>query len=98
MEPRLPQDILYRPKMGFAVPLARWFRGPLRERMRATLCRGELVDSGMFNAAYMRRRVDEHESGARDHGTPIWTLIMFDAFLRNTLAGTARPAALSKAA
>ena len=30
MEPHLPHDILYRPKMGFAVPLARWFRGPLR--------------------------------------------------------------------
>ena len=30
MEPPLPHDILYRPKMGFAVPLARWFRGPLR--------------------------------------------------------------------
>ena len=30
MEPHLPHEILYRPKMGFAVPLARWFRGPLR--------------------------------------------------------------------
>jgi asparagine synthase (glutamine-hydrolysing) len=34
MKPRLPEDILFRPKMGFAVPLARWFRGPLRERVR----------------------------------------------------------------
>ena len=30
MEPHLPREVLYRPKMGFAVPLARWFRGPLR--------------------------------------------------------------------
>ena len=41
MEPHLPHDILYRPKMGFAVPLARWFRGPLRERVAATLLLGE---------------------------------------------------------
>ena len=34
MEPHLPSEILYRPKMGFAVPLARWFRGPLRQRVR----------------------------------------------------------------
>ena len=37
MEPRLPREILYRPKMGFAVPLARWFRGPLRSAACATL-------------------------------------------------------------
>ena len=30
MEPHLPHEVLYRPKMGFAVPLARWFRGPLQ--------------------------------------------------------------------
>ena len=30
LEPRLPDAVLYRPKMGFSVPLARWFRGPLR--------------------------------------------------------------------
>jgi hypothetical protein len=34
MEPMLPHDVLYRPKMGFAVPLARWFRGPLKQRVR----------------------------------------------------------------
>src|SRR5690606_25114697 len=34
MEPFLPNDVLYRPKMGFAVPLARWFRGPLKQRVR----------------------------------------------------------------
>ena len=30
MEPQLPHEVLYRPKMGFAVPLDRWFRGPLK--------------------------------------------------------------------
>ena len=35
METRIPDDVIYRPKMGFAVPLARWFRGPPREHARA---------------------------------------------------------------
>ena len=83
MEPHLPRDVLYRPKMGFAVPLARWIRGPLRERVRSSLLKGALAQSGCFDLATVRRLVDQHESGARDHSTPLWTLLMFDAFLRN---------------
>ena len=85
MEPRLPHDILYRPKMGFAVPLARWFRGPLRERVRTALSGDRLLSTGIFNAAYLRGLVDAHQSGLRDHSAPIWSLLMFDAFLRNVL-------------
>jgi len=85
MEPHLPQDVLYRPKMGFSVPLARWLRGPLRARVREALLGSHMAESGMFNTATIRQLVDQHESGARDHSTPIWTLLMFDAFLRNVM-------------
>jgi len=81
MEPQLPDDILYRPKMGFAVPLARWFRGPLRERVRSALLEGPMLDCGWFNDGVVRRLIDEHQSGRADHSTPLWTLLMFDAFL-----------------
>ena len=83
MESHLPNDVLYRPKMGFAVPLARWFRGPLRERVRTALLAGPLVDSGMFELRVIRQMVEQHETGVRDHSTPLWTLLMYDAFLRN---------------
>jgi asparagine synthase (glutamine-hydrolysing) len=83
MEPHLPQDIMYRPKMGFAVPLARWFRGPLRQRVRDELLGGPLLETGWFNPDTIRQIVEQHESGRRDHSTPIWVLLMFDAFLRN---------------
>jgi asparagine synthase (glutamine-hydrolysing) len=82
LESRLPADVLYRPKMGFAVPLARWFRGPLRGRVRAALLQGPLLDGGWFNPDVVRDIVEQHQSGARDHSNPIWTLLMFDAFLR----------------
>ena len=85
MEPYLPSDIMYRPKMGFAVPLARWLRGPLRGRVREALLGSQMAESGIFNSATIRRLVEQHESGARDHSTPIWTLLMFDAFLRNVM-------------
>ena len=88
LEPHLPSEVLYRPKMGFAVPLARWFRGPLRQRVRDSLLGGPMLDSGWFNPATIRRIVEQHESGVRDHSTPIWSLLMYDAFLRCSLGET----------
>ena len=90
MEPYLPNDVLYRPKMGFAVPLARWFRGPLRSRVREVLLGTRMAESGCFNTATIRKLVEQHESGFRDHSTPIWTLLMYDAFLKNVI-GEAAP-------
>ncbi len=83
MEPHLPREVLYRPKMGFAVPLAQWFRGPLRGRVRDALLGERLADTGIFDGAYLRELVDHHQSGRRDYSAPLWTLLMFDAFLRN---------------
>lgn len=80
MEPRLPNEVLYRPKMGFAVPLARWFRGPLRDRVRDALSSEVMADTGMFDMDTLRRMVDDHQSGRRDYSAPLWTLMMFERF------------------
>ncbi|MFA5984841.1 MAG: XrtA/PEP-CTERM system amidotransferase [Methylococcaceae bacterium] len=78
----LPDDVLYRPKMGFSVPLASWFRGPLKERVRTSLLGEVMVNSGYFNQDFLKKMVDEHQSGLRDYSAAIWTLLMFEAFLR----------------
>ena len=105
MEPHLPSEILYRPKMGFAVPLARWFRGPLRQRVREAMLGDRLAATGYFDRKYLEHLVQQqaevdreealvqqHESGHRDHSAPLWTLLMFDAFLRNVMdLSTAAP-------
>jgi asparagine synthase (glutamine-hydrolysing) len=87
LEPMLPSDVLYRPKMGFAVPLARWFRGPLRQRLRDTLLGERLSDSGWFERVTVERLIDEHQSERRDHSAPLWSLMMFESFLRNADVG-----------
>ena len=63
MEPHLPHEIMYRPKMGFSVPLARWFRGPLKERVRESILGPRLLGTGWFNEPYLRQLVDAHQSG-----------------------------------
>ena len=85
MEAYLPQDVLYRPKMGFSVPLARWFRGPLKQRLRDAVLGERLAATGWFNPDYLRHLVDAHQSGTRDYSAPLWTLLMFEAFLRQVV-------------
>jgi asparagine synthase (glutamine-hydrolysing) len=84
--------------MGFAVPLARWFRGPLRTRVRDALMGERLADTGFFDQRYLSQLVDQHQSGIRDHSAPLWTLLMFDAFLRNVLDVQSESKPLNKAA
>jgi asparagine synthase (glutamine-hydrolysing) len=91
MEPLLPNDVLYRPKMGFAVPLARWFRGPLKQRVRDAVLGETLAATGIFNQKYLQHLVDAHQSGARDYSAPLWTVLMFEAFLRNQLKPAPAP-------
>jgi asparagine synthase (glutamine-hydrolysing) len=89
MEPHLPHEIMYRPKMGFSVPLARWFRGPLRQRVKDSVLGSALVETGIFDHQVLTRLVEAHQSGARDYSAPLWTVLMFEAFLRR--AGVSGP-------
>jgi asparagine synthase (glutamine-hydrolysing) len=84
-EPYLPHEVLYRPKMGFAVPLAQWFRGPLRERVRQTVLGNALAETRYFDRPTLQRLLDQHQSGARDHSGPIWSMLMFESFIRNAM-------------
>jgi asparagine synthase (glutamine-hydrolysing) len=89
MEPHLPHEIMYRPKMGFSVPIAQWFRGPLRQRVRDSVLGETLAATGIFERRVLEEILQDHQSGVRDHSSPLWTLLMFEAFLRN-VNGVAR--------
>ncbi len=86
LTPFLSDDILYRKKMGFSIPLASWFRGPLREVVRDAVLSPALLDTGIFNAAYLRHMVDDHQSGVKDYSESLWSVVMFEAFLRTSHA------------
>ncbi len=83
--PYLPQELLYRKKMGFAVPLATWMRGPLRLRLQHALMGKTLQQSGIFNMDYVQQLLAQHQSGRHDHSSALWTLLMFESFLRTVL-------------
>lgn len=81
MEPYLPQDILYRQKMGFVTPVSQWFRGPLGDAARGLATSSTLARSGWFDMAELERIVAAHQSGRRDHGRLIWQFFMLEKSL-----------------
>jgi len=86
LESRLPDSILYRPKMGFGVPLASWFRGPLKEHVRDALLGEGLRECGIFDEQNLTRMAEQHIQGTRDYSAPIWALLMFDRFQKQVFA------------
>jgi len=72
------------------VPVAAWFRGPLKERLRAELLGSGCSDLGIFEPRQVRRLVDDHIAGVRDHSAPLWSLLMFRASLTH-LQSLTRP-------
>ncbi|MCB1802880.1 MAG: asparagine synthetase B, partial [Gammaproteobacteria bacterium] len=77
LKPYLPDDILYRPKQGFSIPLAEWFRGPLRDKYRTEVLSEAMADNRLFDMSYLERLQAQHDSGRRDNSVVMWELLMF---------------------
>jgi len=76
----VPQELIDRPKAGFAIPVGEWLRGPLRDWAEELLSEDKLIEDGLFNPEPIRRLWAEHLSGRHDRTTGIWTILMFQAW------------------
>lgn len=79
---RLPEQVLNRPKMGFAVPLRLWFQRPLRAFLRDHLNSRRFAGRGMVSPAFLGQMLAEHESGRRDNSHWLWSLLVLELWLR----------------
>ncbi|WP_416306675.1 XrtA/PEP-CTERM system amidotransferase [Neptunicella sp. SCSIO 80796] len=84
LESRLPHDVLYRDKMGFGVPISRWFRGPLKDKLRQRVLEGKMIDSGIFDQKTLTSMVENHINGSQENGQMLWAMMMFEAFMQRT--------------
>src|SRR6185503_2541902 len=72
---RLPDTIITRPKKGFGIPLARWFRGELGSLLREA-CAPEVVRrGGLFRPEVVQRLLREHREGRQDHRKKLYTIL-----------------------
>jgi asparagine synthase (glutamine-hydrolysing) len=84
MQPTLPNNILYRSKQGFAVPLAHWFRNELKEMAREAIFG---VPDGIIDPQYLEKIWTEHQRGSFDRSAYLWTALMFRKWQQGFASG-----------
>ena len=83
----VPQEILTRRKMGFPVPVGRWFRGPYWSIVQEFVLGPRPLSRGLFRPDELRRLTEEHRSGLRDHSNRLWLLVNLELWQRIFLDG-----------
>jgi asparagine synthase (glutamine-hydrolysing) len=78
----VPKEVIYRRKMGFGVPVGKWFRGEMKDFVRGVLLSEKSLKRGIVKPEIMERYVDEHTSAERDHSFQLWTLLMLELWFQ----------------
>jgi asparagine synthase (glutamine-hydrolysing) len=81
----VPQELVERPKAGFAIPVGQWLRGPLRDWAEELLSERRLREEGYLDAAVVRSLWAQHRSGRRDWQARLWNILMFQACLSSVV-------------
>jgi asparagine synthase (glutamine-hydrolysing) len=81
----MPADLVDRPKMGFTIPLAGWFRGPLGQRFQDLVLAPDAASRDHLDVSVASTLLREHRAGAADHNDQLWLLLMFEMWARTWL-------------
>jgi asparagine synthetase B (glutamine-hydrolysing) len=85
----VPRQLVDRPKVGFAVPVGEWIKGPLRDWAEDLLDARSLRQEGWFDADAVRARWSGHLTGRQESTAALWAVLMFEAWLREQKAARA---------
>ncbi len=83
----MPEDLVERPKRGFAVPLKHWFRGKLKSLLHDSLSPAEIGRHGFFSTRAVRQLLDDHERGRGNYERQLWALLCFQLWHRRHVDG-----------
>ncbi|MGV8940232.1 MAG: asparagine synthase (glutamine-hydrolyzing) [Lysobacter sp.] len=81
----LPPRLLAKPKQGFAIPLAEWFRGPLRQLAGDTFASRNFRERGLIDPVAANALLDEHVRGHADRRESLWQLVCLELWAQRFL-------------
>ncbi len=82
LEPYVPRECMYRPKVGFRVPVAKMMREDLREATEAILLSERFADRHLVRREFVQQMLVEHRTQRQEHGTRLWALLMLEMWFR----------------
>lgn len=94
--PLLPEYILKRPKKGFGIPVAKWIKSDFRPIVDEFLNENFLRSQGIFEPAYVRNLLKQHDEGIADRRKELWTILQFQWWWKKYL-GTPRESSILSA-
>ena len=83
----LPDEILYRQKMGFAAPMTQWLRGDFGHRAEAAVLGSPLMERGFLNRDHIAQKFCDHMTGRQDNALHLWTLFNLTSWYDHWIAG-----------
>ncbi len=87
----VPREVIYRKKQGFAIPIRQWFRDQLAAPIRALLLSEQALARGYFDPKAVKRTLDEHIGGKRNHASRLWALLVLEIWHRLMIDQTLKP-------
>ncbi|WP_296046323.1 asparagine synthase (glutamine-hydrolyzing) [uncultured Alteromonas sp.] len=91
-KPLLPDDILYRKKMGFSVPLDSWFRNEIKAIAERYILASDNGLCRYFKPEAIGQFWQQHQSGSYQHGTLLWSMLMFEMWYQRYIVSEATAA------
>ncbi len=83
----LPEAVLSRSKMGFPVPVGKWFRGAYSKVVEEYILSERVMNRGLFNPDFLRDLVNRHQTGGENHSERLWALVNFEIWQRQFFDG-----------
>jgi len=81
----LPQNILHRPKQGFAIPLGSWLQRELKPMLNEVLAPTRLRRRGLFEPTHVEKMLADHQGSRRDYSQQLWAILVLELWLERNI-------------
>jgi len=91
MEQKLPNEIIYRAKKGFPVPIQSWFKGDFNKNAKEVLLNGTVIKKGLFNPKFIENLLQRHDQNKENFSNLLFSILIFEMWTQVFIDNPIRP-------